>query len=89
MKNPTETMQFQVEKPNGGLKREFEGTSAGNRNTGWIRSRTSSSPAECKILPHLGNRRSFFVDKENWVAYDFCTAFSLIRRVHPPSVLDL
>ena len=65
-----------MKKPNGGLKRGLEGISTGKRNTGRIGSRTSSSPAECKILPHLGNLRAFFVDKEeNRVAYDFCTAF--------------
>jgi len=54
-----------VKKPNDALKRGLEGTFTGKRNTTRICSRTSSSPAECKILPHLGNRRAFFVDKEN------------------------
>jgi len=72
---PNANRQFQVKKPNGGLKHGFESTSTSKGNTSWTLSRISSSTAECKILPHLGNRRAFFVDKENSVAYDFCTAF--------------
>jgi hypothetical protein len=87
---PNANGRFQVKKPNSGLKRGSKNTSTGKRNANWTLSRTSSSTAECKILPHLGNRRAFFVDKENWVAYDFCTAFfPKVGEVHPPSVLDL
>jgi hypothetical protein len=38
----------------------------------------------CKLLLHLGNQRSFFVDNEKFPAYDFGTALFLYQSSASP-----
>src|SRR5580700_4791528 len=61
----------------------FRFSVARNPGTG-LRHRSSDQTWECKVLPHLGNQRAFFVDKENWPGIRFLYSI-LPFRVRPPS----